>query len=160
MARRTSGRTVLRRMAKHAEMERRAAAVNATIINRPIGRSKFHNVATVYKGVRYSSLGEAEYAWRLDQKVATGEIAYWERPKPIVLVDAPRARERVTMVPDFHVTLHGGGSYYVDYKGSRITETPVFRLKVRLWRNAVPFELRVAYPDGTEKVVATGEIPV
>jgi Zn ribbon nucleic-acid-binding protein len=48
-------------------------------------------------------------------------------------------------------------SWYIDYKGSAQTETEAFWIKVRLWRLAMPYELRVAYPDGSEKVVATGK---
>jgi hypothetical protein len=111
---------------------------------------------TPYKGETYDSKGEAAYAWFLDQKVKTGQIVVWMRPKPIVVLDASRARDRVTFKPDFWVVTSGGYSYYVDYKGSTQTETAAWKLKVKLWRRAVPFELRVAYPDGTEKVVATG----
>lgn len=131
-------------------------------------RRKFHNLRTPYKGVTYDSKGEALHAWKLDQMLASGEIIYWERPKPIVLVDAPRARERITFTPDFYVipadrpgNLSSESytySYYVDYKGSTQTETAAWKLKVKLWRQRVPFELRVVYPDGSHKVVATGEV--
>lgn len=146
----------------------RIAAINGTAAPVAPGRRKFHNQPTIYKGERYDSLGEAEHAWMLDQKIATGEIVYWERPKPIVLVDAPRARDRVTIKPDFWVIPadRPGNrssesytySYYEDYKGSTTTETVAWKLKVRLWRQRVPFELRVVYPDGSHKVVATGEV--
>lgn len=146
----------------------RIAAINGQAAPVTPGRRKFHNTPTVYKGQRYDSLGEAEHAHVLDQKLAKGEIIHWERPKAIVLVDAPRARERVTFKPDFWVipadrpgNLSAESyvySYYEDYKGSTATETAAWKLKMRLWRARVPFELRVVYADGSHKVVATGEV--
>lgn len=122
-------------------------------------RAKFHNVKAVYGGVTYDSAGEAAYAWKLDQMVKRGEIVDWERPAALVLVDAPKLRERITYKPDFYVIPSSDSeySYYVDYKGSRITETAAWRLKVKLWKRAIPYELRVAYPNGEEKVVCTGQ---
>jgi hypothetical protein len=106
--------------------------------------------------MKFDSMGEAEYAAKLDMLVKAGEVVDWEQPKPVVLVDGPKARDRITMIPDFYVIPAVGNSFYVDYKGSRVTETPAFKLKVKLWRRHVGHELRVVYADGTEKVVATG----
>jgi hypothetical protein len=116
---------------------------------------KYHNTRTIYKGERYDSLGEAEYAWKLDQMEKAGTIAFWQRGTTMVLVDAPRARDRITYKPDFWIMPTTGWSYFVDYKGSRVTETAAWRIKVKLWKQKYPTEeLRVAYPDGSEKVVA------
>lgn len=124
--------------------------------NPSAGGPKFHNVKAFYKGESYDSAGEAEYAARLDLRCASGEIVDWERPKPIVLLDAPKARDRVTYRPDFYVIPNVGFGYYVDYKGSRITETAAWRIKVKLWKqNERLPELRVAYPTGEEKVVCS-----
>ena len=178
---------VAQRLAKRERLERRAALIGAGIEVAKAG--KFHNAKTTYNGVAYDSLGEAEYAAKLDMLRKTGAIVDWERPKPVVVDDrcltcgavpgepcrSPKTgkpmatyhQPRMVYTPDFYVVAaelspglgvlspspHG---YYVDYKGSRITETPLWRRKVIQWRKNVPHELRVAYPDGTEKVVATG----
>src|SRR6266511_1010249 len=141
-----------RRIARQERFERRARLIAAGII--PGREGKYHNTRGTYRGMTFDSLGEAEYAAKLDVLVTAGELVDWEQPKPVVLVDAPKARERITYKPDFWVCpADSTYSYYVDYKGSRITETAVWKLKVKLWRQHVPHELRVAYADGTEKVV-------
>jgi len=138
---------------RKARLEQRARQIDAGLL--PSKPGKFHNVKTVYRGERYDSIGEAEYACKLDQMEKAGTIAYWQRGTPMVLVDAPRARDRITYKPDFWIMPTTGWSYFVDYKGSRVTETAAWRIKVKLWKQKYPTdELRVAYPDGSEKVVA------
>ena len=116
----------------------------------------------------YDSKGEAEYAAKLDEREKNGEIFDWERGKPIVLLDAPKARERITYTPDFWIWPTEHDSYHVDFKsaprvtrdGKRkggITETRDFKLKVKLWRQNIASELRVAYSDGSEVVLVDGK---
>jgi hypothetical protein len=84
-------------------------------------------------------------------------------------------RDRMTFTPDFWIVPAQASqshrdytySYYVDYKGSSIdkktgkrhapTETALWRRKMIQRRKNVPFELRVAYSDGTERVVCPGQ---
>lgn len=146
----------VQRQAKADKLAARANLIAAGILPRS-SRAKFHNTRCTYNGMTFDSLGEAEYAHKLDLLVQSGEVVAWEQPPPVVLVDAAKARDRITYRPDFHVIPREGWSYYVDYKGSRITETAAWKLKVKLWRQNVPFELRVAYPGGEEKVVCTGD---
>lgn len=150
------------------------------------GYAKFNNVWALYKGEKYQSAGEAEHAWRLDMLALAKKITDWERPKAIAVeaciqcLAGPREpcknakglpietlhRDRLKYKPDFYVvaaeptdmmTLKPMATgYYIDYKGGEITETEPWRIRVRLWKLHVPFELRVAYRDGTEKVVCTG----
>lgn len=142
------------------------------------GRAKFHNVKAFYRGQQYDSAGEAEYAWKLDQMVSASTVADWERPKPLALIDCAKCgakagqpcvdkkaavitslhADRITYKPDFWVIPMEGASYYVDYKGSRITETAAWRIKVRLWKLNIGLPLRVAYPSGEEKLVCAGEV--
>jgi len=145
--------------------------------------TKYHNVRTEYRGMTFDSKGEAEYAMKLDLLVKAGVVVDWEQPKALAVddrclkCDAPPHkpclnakrqpmkgyhRDRMTYTPDFYVIPKEGYSYYVDFKGMgrdgrRVTETPAFRIKVRQWRKNIPFELRVAYRTGEEKVVATGD---
>ena len=143
--------------------------------------TKYHNIRTPYKGHMYDSKGEAEYAMKLDLRVAAGELVDWANGQAIAVDDrcmacnarpgepcrgpkGPMAgfhRDRMTYTPDFEVYPKEGRMYYVDFKGlgrsgKRVTETPLFRTKVRQWRKNIPHELRVAYRTGEEKVVATG----
>lgn len=172
---------------RRAKQRERLAGIGIDLHERvTTGRNKFHAVSATYRGERYDSAGEAEYAQGLDLKMMKGEITDWERPKPVAVaacgkclalageacIDAKGRhletfhKERITYKPDFFIvgtkptemlTLRAMPTgYYVDYKGSRITETAAWRIKVRLWKLYVPHELRVAYGDGTEKVVCTG----
>lgn len=158
MARPSKAFLAAQRQAKRtARLTARVEALDGTLVEVKPGRRKFHNTPTIYKGERYDSIGEAEYAAKLDARVASGELIDWERQKVVVLVDAPTARARITMKVDFWVlpaTSEFG--HFVEYKGSAATETPVFKLKVRLWKQNVPHELRVAYKTGEERVIATG----
>lgn len=157
---------------REARLEQRARLIGAGL-ELPAKRAKFRNVKTTYNGVTYDSVGEAEYAHKLDMLLAAGQIVHWERPKPFVLLDAPNARDRITYKPDFWVIPIQAGprpsrdytySYYVDYKGSTVdkhgkrhtpTETEAWRNKVKMWKDRYPdLELRVAYPDGVERQVA------
>lgn len=139
---------------RHAEVEARFAAMGITLV--PGRAGKFNNKWAVYRGERYQSAGEAACAAHWDTLLKLRQIKDWTRPKAVVLIDALTVRNRVTMKPDFLVTpLIGPGIFY-DYKGSTHTETAVFKLKVKLWKMYVPDELRVIYPDWTEKVLAPG----
>lgn len=144
--------------AKQERLEQRARLIGAGLITKPTRRSKYNQIKTVYLGERYDSLGEAEYAFKLTQRQLAGEIRAWNRPPAIVLVNASSPRDRITYKPDFEIKPLNGPAIYVDYKGSHVTETAAWRIKVKLWKRNIPFELRVAYPTGVEKVVATGVI--
>jgi hypothetical protein len=144
----------------------RRAALNARLkalgieqqIPKP-GRRKYANTPAIYNGQTFDSAGEAEFAMKLDLMKQAGVVLDWWRPKPMVLVDAVRPRDRITYRPDFAVLYASkpGTTVYLDYKGSRITETEAFRLKVKLWKRAYPdLELRVVYSSGEEKVVCAG----
>lgn len=151
---------------RRAAQRERLSGLGIDLHEKPKGRNKFHNVPATFRGERYDSAGEAEYAQKLELMRVAGEIADWERPKPIILLDAPKAGDRISYRPDFYVIRNAPTEfaalkpmptgYYVDYKGSRATETPLWRVKVKLWRQKIPHELRVVYPDGSEKIVATG----
>lgn len=172
---------------RRAKQRERLAELGIDLHERPrTGRNKFHAVSATYKGERYDSSGEAEFARSLDLLAQAGKITDWERPKAIAVERCPKClalprdpcigpkgepietlhRDRISYKPDFYIV---GAQptpmavlppvptgWFVDYKGSEITETAAWRLKVKLWRLYIPFELRVVYKDGTEKVVCTG----
>lgn len=89
---------------------------------------------TTYNGQVYDSQAEADYAAALDRMKAAGAIADWCRGSVLVLVPGKRS-ERVTYIPDFWVLENDGEGHYVDVKG---VETPVFKLKMKLLRHAMP----------------------
>lgn len=149
----------VRQALKEARLKGRASAINATLEPIARKRAKFNQVKAVYKGEKYDSLGEAEYAAKLDLMQSSGQISHWERPKPVVLLEGRTARDRVTYKPDFRVYPVSANAkpYMVDYKGSHVTMTAAWRIKVKLWRAKCPdIELRVAFPDGSEQIVSPG----
>jgi Protein of unknown function (DUF1064) len=110
--------------------------------------SKYGNVRTEYAGQLYASKAEAEYARRLDRRLAAGEIRAWRRGGPWTLLDAPRRPHRITYTPDFEVEDAAGRLAVVDVKG---VETEVFKLKARLWKAVYPdVPLVVVRADGSE----------
>lgn len=112
-----------------------------------VPRRKYGNVTAYYRGERYDSHGEATYAQHLDALKATGRIRDWQRGKVWVLVDAPKARDRITYRPDFEVW-DAAGFRVIDYKGML---TDVFRLKAKLWKAVRPdIPLYIVKADGTE----------
>lgn len=176
------------RAAKQRRLEDRARLIGAGIIQpKSARRNKFNNVKVVRNGIQHDSLDEAEYSAKLDLMQASGQILRWERAKTFVLLDAKRAIDRVKYTPDFEVwpmpkfdghVSKGQTSgtsefplpqpYYVDVKGSRVnrktgkrrtpTATQAFSIRVRLWRAVVPFELRVFYSDGVEKIAVPARV--
>lgn len=104
-------------------------------------RSKYGAVRTEYGGQLFDSRAEALYAGSLDVLRAAGVLRSWCRPAPVVLLDAPKARDRITLRPDFHCVGADGSEWWVDVKG---VWTPVFKLKLKLWKARYPErELRI-----------------
>lgn len=160
------GLIAAKRVAKQNQIEQRARLIGAGVVFKK-RREKFQSIWTTYNGESYQSLGEAEYANRLDVLLKAGKIIAWERPKPMVVFTAIKAQGRITYKPDFLISISQTYSYYVDYKGSRVnkktgkrstpTETDAWRLRVKLWKAMYPtLELRVVYSDGVEKLIASG----
>jgi len=113
--------------------------------------SKYRNIATVYDGERYDSRGEAEYARTLDLQKAVGAITDWRRGTVWTLLPGARRTDRIEYRPDFEVWDAAGGLRAVDFKG---VETPVFKLKAKLWRAVYPdVALYVVKADGSERRV-------
>lgn len=139
-----------------ARLERRAENIGAKLEPIVRKRAKFNQVKAVYNGQKYDSLGEAEYAQKLDIKLAANQIRHWSRPSAIVLLDAPTLRGRITYKPDFKVELLDGTVLFYDYKGSHATMTQAWRLKVKMWNVTQRYPLYVAFASGEEQLVARG----
>lgn len=94
--------------------------------------NKYRNVRTPYSGAVYDSRGEAEYARRLDLLLAAGRIARWRRGTDWEILERPN---RIVYRPDFEVWRLDGTLEAHDFKGM---ETPVFKLKAKLFRARYP----------------------
>lgn len=102
--------------------------------------SKFNNKSTVYKGIRYDSIKEAEYAKTLDLRILAGEVKEWTRQFKISL-DLNGVHITNYFI-DFRVTMADGSIEYHEVKGF---ETEVWRLK---WLLSTAI-----YPDWTFVVI-------
>ncbi len=105
MRSRTSNQTAraLKELARKQRLTRRAELISAGLEFPSKKTGKFHNVWVTYGGQRYQSLGEAEYAAKLELRRLAGQILKWERAESFILVDAPKVRDRITYKPDFKV---------------------------------------------------------
>jgi hypothetical protein len=86
----------------------------------------------------YASKAEAAYAAELKLRRMCGQIHDVQRPEPIHLTAG------IKYQPDFSFT-EDGRTVFIDVKG---VETPVFRLKARLWVVYGPGLLRVVVRNG------------
>lgn len=107
-------------------------------------RHKYGARRTEYGGQWYASKAEARRALELDALLRDGSIRSWCRPRPTILIPGKRREDRVTLQPDFHVVDCYGSEWWEDVKG---VETPVFKVKARLWR--------YLHPDKELRVIAT-----
>ena len=97
-------------------------------------RNKYNAKPTQYRGWRFDSKAEANYARQLDIYQETGVISFWLRQTPIDLTENDRYR------PDFLVVDATGDIYVVDVKGA---ETESFRRIRRLWLKYGPVPLKI-----------------
>lgn len=131
-------RKALAKLAREQRLAKRLQAIDGTVVE--LGtKSKMRNIKTTYRGHKYDSLGEAEYAAHLDWLVQAGDVLWWERQCPVVVLDAPTARDRIKMIVDFKVQWLDGVTYE-DFKGRIL---PVFMLKAKLWKQHVAEPLYV-----------------
>ncbi len=142
-------------IARRDRLEQRARLIGAgVVVPKTQRKNKYNQVRVTRNGETFDSLGEAEQANKFDLLKASGKILDWERPKAIILLDAPNSRGRISYKPDFLVKMLDNSLVYFDYKGSRITETASWKIKVKLWNRFIHEELRVIYPTGEQKVVS------
>ena len=107
-------------------------------------RRKYNNKPTDYKGVRYPSIGEADLARSLDLLFKNGDIEWWVRQVPIMLVSP-----RISLTVDFLVGerashVCGCGDllkvYAMEFRGY---ETERWKVLRDLWEEKGPFPLHV-----------------
>ena len=151
-------RKALAKLGREQRLTRRLEAIDGTLVSLN-GRSKMRNQKTVYRGVKYDSLLEAEYAAYLDSLMLVGKVVAWERQVHVILLDGPKARDREKMIVDFKVWFPDGRWRYEDVKGRLL---PVFLHKVKHWKRRVQAELWIVTKPKDEWVyrqMADGILP-
>ena len=105
-------------------------------------RNKYNAKPTQYRGWRFDSKAEAEYAELLDTRQQTGQVLFWLRQVPFDLTDDDRYKA------DFLVLESDGTMYAVDVKGM---QTPRFKKIVKLWEKYGIMPLKIVNKNtGTE----------
>lgn len=89
--------------------------------------NKFRSIKTVYKGEKYHSKKEAEYAKKLDLLKKAKKIQGWDRQLPIPII--VNGEKICKYIMDFVVTKNDGKVQYIEVKGY---ETQVWKLKWKL----------------------------
>jgi hypothetical protein len=116
-------------------------------IKRP-RRNKYNANPTVYRGWRFDSKAEAEYAKVLDALKGNLHVLWWLRQVPIDLNEDDRYKV------DFLVCYHDGTLEAVEVKGM---ETDRFRRVRRLWLKYGPFPLKIVKKGRTTEILWDGE---
>jgi hypothetical protein len=106
--------------------------------------TKYHAVRTDYNGVRYDSKREAQYAAQLDMMKRAAKrsdrVLQWTRQCSVPL--ETRGVVICKLVLDFEVVYCDGRMEYHEVKG---VETPVYKLKMKLFR--------ALYPNVTVRII-------
>jgi hypothetical protein len=97
---------------------------------------KYKNKPTMYKGIRYASKKEADYAINLDWKLKAKEIKSWARQICFNLVVQDQHICKYYL--DFMVEYNNGTIEYIEVK-SEGTKTELWKIKWKL--------VQVLYPD-------------
>lgn len=97
-------------------------------------KQKYNAKPTVYRGWRFDSKAEAQYARELDERKESGEVYTWLRQTSFDLGEDTRYRA------DFLVIEGDGTIYAVDVKGM---ETASFKRIKKLWKKYGEFPLRI-----------------
>jgi len=101
---------------------------------KPPKRHKYNAKPTVYRGWRFDSKAEAQFAMMLDQRKSNGDIILWLRQTSFDLGEDTRYRA------DFVVVERDGETYAVDVKGM---ETGSFKKIKKLWKKYGELPLRI-----------------
>ena len=111
---------------------------------KPPRKHKFNAMPTIYRGWRFDSKAEAQYAMVLDQLKSSGDIILWLRQTPFDLGEDTRYRA------DFVVVEKDGETYAVDVKG---VETPGFKKIKKLWKKYGELPLRIVKSGRLAEIV-------
>jgi len=111
-------------------------------------KQKYNSKSTEYRGRKYDSKAEAEYAMLLDVMQESGEVHLWLRQTAFDLGEDTRYRA------DFFVITSCGLFRAVDVKGF---ETPAFKKIKKLWRKYGVMPLHLVRKGITYEVVSHEE---
>ncbi len=100
-------------------------------------KSKYRNTPTKYKGIRYDSKLEAQYAEYLDIKKSAGLISYWLRQVPFSLPGNVKYRV------DFMVVDEAPEATIIEYIDVKGTETNMFKLKKKQVEDLYPITIEI-----------------
>ena len=109
-------------------------------------KNKYKNIKKEIDGITFDSIAESEFYLYVKflEKKTNGAIKLIECQPKIYLSEA-----RILYKPDFLISEHGQ-LIYVDVKGF---ETPVFKLKKRLWKAYKKETLRLVKKKRSEFVI-------
>lgn len=99
--------------------------------------SKYGNVKTEYKGVKYDSIKEANHAKHLDMMLKGKKIKSWRGQVPFVLQDKFTdnrgvKHQAIKYIADFEVVYKDGKVEVQDVKASEDFVTDVYKIKKKL----------------------------
>lgn len=97
--------------------------------------NKYGNKKTIVDGINFDSKAEARYYTELKLREQAGEIEIIEIQPKVYLTDA-----RILYKPDFLIRETQGPKVWIDVKGF---ETPVFKIKKKLWAHYGPGRLDI-----------------
>lgn len=118
-----------------------------SVIGRLKRGSKYRAVKTTVDGITFDSKGEAAYYQELRRQEDMGFLKIVELQPKIYLTEA-----KILYKPDFLIE-RKGELVYIDFKGM---ETPVFKLKARLWASYMDEPLEIVKRSGKRfKLVRT-----
>jgi hypothetical protein len=101
--------------------------------------TKYGNRTTIYNGIQYHSMFEADYASTLDLMVKAGELDSWERQVKIDL-RGENGTHITNYFIDFVLTHKDGLTEYVECKGFM---TDVFNLKWKMFEDKMKNEKNI-----------------
>ena len=110
-------------------------------------RNKYGAKKTVYNGVKYDSLAEADRAAELDAMLVAGEIAWWLRQIQIPL-GSPNVTLRVDFVIGYRVSGVPKGLLQVYAEEVKGFEGERFRVLKKLWPKFGLFPLHILKRNG------------
>ena len=105
---------------------------------------KYGAKKTIIDGITFDSKMEARYYLGLKLRAKAGEIEIISLQPKVYLTEA-----KILYKPDFFIWEKGVGNIYIDVKGPT---TPVFKIKMRLWKKYGPGILRVVYKNKIDEV--------
>lgn len=111
----------------------------------PEGKNKYGAIPTVYKGIKYASKAEANYAEFLDASIPYRPGMAWIR-QPVFNLGCPENVYRADFLVDYgHEADPLLRVCVIDVKGKR---TPKFEHDVKLWKSYGPWPLSIVKRKG------------